>query len=209
MILNLAVQTRDLGKKSELKNLRNRGNIPAIIYSEGQPGITISVPANEFLKLYKQSIGKIALFNLKLGEHEYQTVVKARQLHPVSRAFVHVDFLELHKDKEINLSVPFKFFGTPASLKEGGTLEVTMRDLKVSCLPKFIPDDIPLSVEHIQIGETIYVKDLQLPNIIVKEPGNIPIVSVHAKSTKEEPKLPEAAPASKPTPAAKSAPSKK
>ena len=195
MILNLAVQTRDLGKKSELKKLRKSGLITAVIYSEGQPGIIISVPENEFLKLYKKSIGKIAVFNLKLAEHEFQTVVKARQIHPVSRDFIHVDFLELHKDKEINLSVPFKFIGTPASLKEGGIMDITLRELKVSCLPRFIPDDIPVHVEQIQIGEAIHIKDLELPNLTVRETGNIPIVSVHAKSTKDEPKPEEPAPA--------------
>ena len=181
MILNLAVQSRTIGKKSERKALRKGGNIPAVIYSEGQPGTPVSVPTNEFLKLYKKSIGRVAVFNLTLDGQEIRTIVKSRQIHPVSRDYIHVDFLELHKGKEISLSVPFKFTGTPTSLKEGGTLEITMRELKVSCLPRHIPEDIPLNVENIKIGETIYVKDLKVENLNIKEPGNIPIVSVQAQ----------------------------
>ena len=181
MILNLAVQSRTIGKKSERKALRKGGNIPAVIYSEGQPGTPVSVPTNEFLKLYKKSIGRVAVFNLTLDGNEIRTIVKSRQIHPVSRDYIHVDFLELHKGKEISLAVPFKFIGTPTSLKEGGTLEITMRELKVSCLPRHIPEDIPLNVENIKIGETIYVKDLKVENLNIKEPGNIPIVSVQAQ----------------------------
>ena len=183
MILNLAVHARELGNKSSRKNLRKSGKIPAVIYSEGQPGIHISVPTNEFSKLYKKSIGEVAVFNLKLDGNEVHTIVKARQIHPVSRDFIHVDFLELHKDKELNLSVPFKFIGTPASLKEGGIMEITMRELKVSCLPRHIPEDIPINIENLKIGEAIYVKDIQHENINIKEAGNIPIISVHGART--------------------------
>lgn len=180
MILNLAVQSRELGKKSERKNLRKGGFIPAVIYSEGQPGVHISVPTNEFAKLYRKSIGEVAVFSLKLGGEEFSAIVKARQIHPVTREFLHVDFLELHKGKELNLSVPLKFIGSPASIKEGGVLEITMREVEVSCLPRHIPEDIPLNIENLALGQTIYVKDLNVENAVIKTAGNIPVASVHA-----------------------------
>jgi len=189
MILNLAVHSRQLGNKSSRKNLRKGGQIPAIIYSEGQPGISISVPTNEFYKLYKKSIGEVAVFHLELDGKEIQAVVKARQIHPVTREFVHVDFLELHKGKEITLSIPFKFIGTPSSLKEGGILETSMRELKISCMPQYVPEDIPLDIENLKIGDTIYVKDIQVENLTVKDVSSLPVISIHAqraaKSTEE------------------------
>jgi len=187
MILNLAVQSRTLGKKSERKDLRRGGSIPAVIYSSGQPGIPISVPTNEFVKLYKKSIGGVAVFNLNLDGTEIRAIVKARQIHPVSRAYIHVDFMELHKGKDITLPVPFRFIGTPHSLKEGGTLDIIMRELKVSCLPRHIPDDIPLNIENVKIGDTIYVKDLSIENITIKDLASLPIVSVHATKTEAAP----------------------
>jgi len=187
MILNLAVQSRNTQKKSEIKDLRRSGNIPAIIYSSGQPGIPISVPTNEFVKLYKKSIGEVAVFNLTLDGNEIRAIVKARQIHPVSRDYIHVDFMELHKGQELTLSVPFKFIGTPHSLKEGGTLDIIMRELKVSCLPRHIPDDIPLNIENVKIGDTIYVKDLTLENMTVKDLASLPIVAVHASKVEATP----------------------
>ena len=187
MILNIAVQQRTLGKKSERKNLRKSGHIPAVIYSEGQPGINISVPANEFYKLYRKSIGEVAVFALDIDGNEKRAIVKARQIHPVTREFIHVDFLELHPGKELTLSVPFKFIGTPAALKEGGILEISMRELKLACLPRHIPEDIQINVEELKMGETIYVKDIQHENITVKDVTSLPVISVHApRATKAE-----------------------
>jgi large subunit ribosomal protein L25 len=128
-------------------------------------------------------MGEVAVFNLTLDGNEIKTIVKDRQIHPVTRAYIHVDFMELHRDKEITVSVPFKFIGTPASLKEGGVLEIGMRELKVSCLPKHIPDDIPIEIEQIKIGETLYIKDLKLENISIKDVANLPILSVSAKKS--------------------------
>jgi len=95
MTLRIAVLHRDLGNKSFRKNIRKSGNTPAIIYSKGQPGINISVPSNEFFKLYRKSLNEDAVFVLELNGKEHKTIVKARQIHPVTREFVHIDFLEI------------------------------------------------------------------------------------------------------------------
>ena len=178
MILNLAVQAREIGNKSARKNLRKSGQIPAVIYSEGQPGICISVPTNEFFKLYKKSINEVAVFNLSLDGKEHHAIIKARQIHPVTREFVHVDFLELRKDKELSLSIPISFVGQPVSLRTGGVLETSVHKLNVSCLPGNIPNDIPLNIENLKIGETIYVKDISVKNVVVKDAGDVAVVSV-------------------------------
>ena len=180
MILKLAVQTREIGNKSARKNLRKSGQIPAIIYSEGQPGIPISVPTNEFFKLYKKSIGEVAVFNLMFDGKEHHAIVKARQIHPVTRDFVHIDFFELQKDKEMALSIPITFVGTPVSLKTGGVLEKSILRLNISCIPKNIPEEITLNIAEMNIGDTIYVKDIKVKNVVLTDSKNEPIVSVNA-----------------------------
>jgi large subunit ribosomal protein L25 len=62
-------------------------------------------------------------------------------------------------------------------------MEITLRELKVSCLPRYIPEDIPLDIHDVKIGDAIYVKDIKVDNINIREAGNIPIVSVHAART--------------------------
>lgn len=180
MILNLVGDKRENGKKSDLKNMRKSGFIPAIVYAEGQAGVMITVPANEFKKAYKKSIGEVAIFNINVNGTEYRSIVKEKQVHPVSREIVHIDFLELHKEKEITLKVPIKFIGTPKSLKEGGVLDVMHRSLELHCLPHNIPEDIEINIEELKIGETLHCKDIKVANAKITEALDTPIVSVHA-----------------------------
>ena len=186
MILNLAVQPREIGNKSARKNLRKGGLIPAVIYSEGQPGIPISVPTNEFFKLYKKRINEVSVFNLLLDGKDHHVIVKARQIHPVTREYVHVDFFELKKDKEISLSIPIKFIGVPACLKTGGVLETSLHSLHVTCLPRHIPDNIPLNIEDMKIGDTIYVRDVVVKNLVIQGTAETPIISVNEEKKDTE-----------------------
>lgn len=186
MILNLTVEKRTLGKKSDLNTLRRTGFIPAVIYAEGKEGTNVTVPANEFKKMYKKSIGEIAIFNLNLDGKDVHTVVKEKQIHPLTREVIHVDFLELHPGKEISIEIPVKFIGTPVSVKDGGILEITKRKLHAHCMPKFIPEDFPMDISSLKIGQTIYCKDVKIENVKITEPADLAIVSVHAPRSNEK-----------------------
>ncbi len=186
MILNLIGEKRVSGKKSDKKNMRKTGSIPAIVYAEGQAGMMISVPANDFKKAYKKSIGEVAIFNLNINGDEFRAIVKEKQIHPVSRDIVHIDFMELHKEKEITIKVPIKFIGTPKSLKEGGVLDVMRRQIEIHCLPHNIPEDIELNIEEVKIGETIHCKDIKVVNAKITEVLDTPILTVHALRTNSD-----------------------
>lgn len=186
MILNLTAEKRTLGKKSDNSNLRKTGFIPAVVYAEGKEGTNITVPANEFKKMYKKSIGEIAIFNIDLEGKELHTVVKAKQIHPLSREVIHIDFMELHPGKEISIDIPIKFSGTPTAVKDGGILEITKRKLHAHCLPKFIPEDYPLDLSQLKMGETIYCKDIKIANVKINEPADLAVASVHAPRTNEK-----------------------
>jgi large subunit ribosomal protein L25 len=185
MILNLTAEMRKTVRKSDNGNLRRSGLIPAVMYAEGKAGLNINVPANEFKKLYKKSIGEIAVFNITVDGKEYHTVVKERQINPLSREIIHVDFYELHPDKEVNINVPLKFVGTPAAVKDGGILEIVKRSVSAHCLPKFIPEDFEISLVNMKMGETIYCKDVKIENVKIAEHADTAIVSVHTPRNKE------------------------
>lgn len=186
MILNLTAEMRKIAKKSDTSNSRKSGLVPAVMYAEGKEGLNILIPANEFKKLYKKTIGEVAVFNINIEGKEYHTVVKEKQIHPVSREIIHVDFYELHPDKELTINVPFKFVGTPVSVKDGGILEIGKRYFTAHCLPKFIPDDFEINLANLKMGETIYCKDVKIPNVKVTDHADSAIASVHAPRTKEE-----------------------
>jgi len=191
MNVKIEAVARDKGKKSEIKSLRKEGFIPGIIYGEGKEGLKISLPKISFLKEYNKTIGEIAFFDITANGKVYNTIIKERQVHPVSREFVHLDFLEIHKGKAITVNVPIKTKGHSQGEQAGGLLEVLMRKLEVSCLPKDIPEHIEIDVSELNIGETIHLTDIEL-DMHTELPGDTPLIAVRApKKEEEEEVIPE------------------
>ena len=177
---------REKGKKSEIKSLRKEGFIPGIIYGEGKEGLKISLPKIPFLKEYKKTIGEIAFFDINTNGKVCKTIIKERQIHPVSREFVHLDFLEVHKGKPITVNVPIRTIGHSKGELVGGLLEVLMRKLEISCLPKDIPEHIEIDVSELNIGETIHLTDIELVDMHTELPGDTPLIAVRAPKKEEE-----------------------
>ncbi|MBT5420098.1 MAG: 50S ribosomal protein L25 [Candidatus Cloacimonetes bacterium] len=181
MNIKINAEKRSLGKKSDLNVLRGEGLIPGIIYGAGQEGIKISFNAREFAHEYKKSIGTIAFFDIAVDGNSYKTFIKEKQVHPLTREIVHIDFLELHKGKSITIDVPINFTGEAMGAKEGGVFEVIHRTIQVTCLPKDIPEEISFDISDMNIGDTIHLKDLNLSediNTDLSEEITIAVLSV-------------------------------
>ena len=163
MNVKVEANLREIGKKSVLKNYRNENLIPGIIYGEGNEGLKILIPKIQFLKDYKGTIGKVSFFNILVDGKEFNTFIKEKQIHPVTREFVHIDFMEFHKGKKITFQIPFKYIGEALGTQEGGLVEVLHRELEISCLPKDIPEEISIDVSELEIGDSIHFRDIELP----------------------------------------------
>lgn len=163
MNIKIEAKKRIIGKKSDMTNLRANGLIPAVIYGEGKVGINISLEKISFMKAYRKSIGGMTFFEINVEGDEITTILKEKQVHPTSRDFMHIDFIELHKGQEITVNIPIKVIGDAAGVAEGGLLEVLHHDIEISCLPKDIPEEIVIDVTELGMGKAIHLIDLNLP----------------------------------------------
>ncbi len=109
--------------------------MPAVIYG-GAKEINFSAPATAFKGIVYTS--EFMLAEIAVDGTSYKCVLKDLQFDKVSDNLIHVDFLELVGDKKITVSIPLKFTGVPAGVKEGGKLAVKMKSLKVKTLPKHL-----------------------------------------------------------------------
>ena len=162
MNIKINAEKRDLGKRSDLTELRKEGFIPGIIYGAGQEGIKIAFNARDYTREYKKSIGAVAFFDITVDGNTYKTFIKEKQIHPLTREIVHIDFLELHKGKPITIDVPINFTGEALGTKEGGVFEIIHRVIQVTCLPKDIPDEIKFDISEMNIGDSIHLRDLDI-----------------------------------------------
>ena len=186
MNIKIEAKKRVIGKKSDMTNLRANGLIPAVIYGEGKVGINISLEKISFMKAYRTSIGGMAFFEINVEGEEFTTILKEKQVHPTSREFMHIDFIELHKGQSITINIPIRVIGEAAGVKEGGLLEVLHHNIEVNCLPKDIIEEIVVDVTELAIGKAIHLVDLNLPETMKTSlPDATTFVAVRTPKTAE------------------------
>ena len=145
--------------KSDSKRLRNKGNVPCILYGDKKQ-IYFYSP----IVLFKDIIYsfEVNFVNLNIEGNIYKCILQDIQFHPVSETILHADFLKLSDDKKLKMNIPIKLFGKIKSVSEGGgTLVQKMKTLKVLAYPKNVPSSIDLNVDNLIIGNSIKVKDIK------------------------------------------------
>ncbi len=167
--MELTVAGRQSGKKAETNKIRREGNIPAVLYSKGEKGKDVVVNGNEFLKSLNQiEKGTLSsqVFTLKLDGKPVRAIVKDIQYAVTSYDILHLDFEELHEDVPVTLNIPIKFLNAVecAGVKLGGVLRQVIRQVKVRCLPKDIPDRFNLDVRDLLMGQSLRLKKLEIPS---------------------------------------------
>ena len=129
------------------------------------------------------------VINLKLDDgSSHLCVLRDVQLDPVTEKPVHFDLFGLNENEKLNIEIPVKLTGgIPKGVREGGILQHVLHKLKVSCLPKHIPDHIEINVEELAINHSVHVKDLSIPNVTIMENATSTIVAVVPPVVVKEP----------------------
>jgi large subunit ribosomal protein L25 len=160
------VEIRESTGKGGARKLRAGSLVPAVFY-----GPHLDKPVNLALTSKELSVarqgGKNALLTLKTKSSSpvngKVAVLKEHQVHPVTGASLHVDFYEIRMDEEIKVSVALVLTGKAAGVAEGGVLQQVSRELEVRCLPGQVPDKITVDVSALNIGDSIHVDEITLP----------------------------------------------
>jgi large subunit ribosomal protein L25 len=185
--MNIKVEAlkRELGRKSEINQMRKNGFIPAILYGSNRESMPIKLEKGSFLKVYRKTIGELAFFDLSIDNKMCRTIIKDKQIHPVTREIEHIDFMEIRQDAKITVKIPFRIEGTPVGVKNGGFLEVLLREVEASSFPKDLVEDIMIDVSALEIGDSITVGDVSIENVEFLVGNDVPIVVVHPPKAAE------------------------
>jgi large subunit ribosomal protein L25 len=170
-----ATARTEKGKKT--KRLRAKGLVPGIYYGHGQDNIAVSLPELDLRPLFKTSATH--LINLKLEDgSQHICILRDIQFDPVTDRPIHFDLFGLNAEEELTIDVPVILKGAPVGVKDGGTLQHVMHRLRISCLPKNIPDHVEIDVTELKINHSVHVGDLTLPNVRVLENANSTVAAV-------------------------------
>jgi large subunit ribosomal protein L25 len=160
----LAESGRTTGSRSSGR-LRGEGRIPAVVYGHGITPLSVSIDRREFRASVRTDAGWNAVINLEVGGDKHLTIVKDIQRHPVRNEVVHVDFLVVNRNEAITVDTPIVLVGESEKVNAAnGTIDQQMFSLSVNTTPVNIPNEITIDVSGLDIGESIRVGDVQLPD---------------------------------------------
>ncbi|MCI0695815.1 50S ribosomal protein L25 [candidate division KSB1 bacterium] len=182
-LLNLAARP-ETGKKWA-QRLRRTGQIPGIFYSHGESNVAVSVD-EKALRSVLLSKANLVDLNFSGGRNE-KCVIREVQWDPLTSRPLHVDLMGIKLTEKITVEVSVRLVGSPAGVKEGGTLQTMLRELEVECLPLDIPEDISIDVSALKIYDAVHVSDITLEKVrILNDPEQV-IVTVLPPRLEEAP----------------------
>ena len=167
-------QRESVGKAAS-KALRNAGQVPCVLYG-GDNAVHFSADALAFSKLVYTP--NVYTATIELGGKTYNAILQDIQFDPVTDKILHIDFYQLHDDKEITIEVPIRIEGTSPGIMAGGSLRVVNRKLKIKALPANLPDFVPVDISWMEMGNRFYVTKLEQKNYKIMHPENTVVCQV-------------------------------
>jgi len=153
----LSAESRETNKIAN-RALRNQGKVPCVLYG-GEKQVYFSATENDLNKLVNTP--DVYLLNIDIDGESYQAILQDIQFHPLTDRIVHIDFLQVFDDKEVTVSIPVNFIGTPIGVRNGGNLLVRRRAIKTRAIPANLPDAIEINIEDLKIGKFLYIGDVR------------------------------------------------
>jgi large subunit ribosomal protein L25 len=151
--------------KGAARRIRRSGLIPGVVYGRGNEPRSIKVDPLDIEKLLQSN----AIFDLTfVGEdgEESTVIIKDYQKDVIKQNLLHVDFQFISMDEKITVSVPMRLEGEAVGVHDGGVLQQLLREIDIDVLPSEIPEEITIDISELEVGESLSVADLELPEAI-------------------------------------------
>jgi len=185
----LAAYIRKTTGKGAARKLRKNNQVPAVFYGPGTETVMLALDYPELEKLLKQASGENIILDLQVksdkGTESKKAMLKDLQIDPVKDNYVHADFYEISMDKEITVAVPIQLLNIPIGITSGGILQHIRRELTITCLPDKLVDAFEIDVSGLDIGGSVHIRDIELPEGITSEEEDHLTVAIVAAPTIE------------------------
>jgi len=188
-IFELEAESRTDQGKGASRRLRREGMVPAVIYGADEDPQSITLKHSEMLKRQDHEAFYSHILTVNVDGKATKAILRDMQRHPAKPIIMHMDFLRIDEKKPIRVNVPLHFAGADVApgVKAGGMLTHDVVEVALDVLPKHLPEYIEIDVSGMEIGDSVHLSDLALPESgsLVElgrgEGHDIAVVSVHTR----------------------------
>lgn len=201
--VTLTAYTRGLSRRSGSKKLRRQGRIPAVIYGRQIQAQNLELKAEDLEEMLHHAASENILVDLSVeGDDRPQrlALVQEIQHHALNDDVLHVDFHEVSPTEKVTVMVPTEAVGEAEGVKSnGGVLEHVLFKIRARGLPKDLPEVIHVDVGHLQVGQSVHLGEIKVPEgVEILGDKHVPVFSVAAPLTEAQEAAAEAAAAAGP-----------
>jgi large subunit ribosomal protein L25 len=190
--LNAEVRS-DLGKGASRRLRRNANLVPAVIYGGEKAPQSISLLAKDLAKLLENEAAFSHVLTLNVDGSAESVLVKALQRHPAKGFVLHADFQRVVAGQKLTAHVPLHFLNQETSVgvkQQGGEVSHTLAEVEISCLPKDLPEFIEVDLAKVELGQTLHLSDLSVPQgveLVALAHGNdLAVANIHTSRVAKE-----------------------
>ncbi|MCH6267877.1 MULTISPECIES: 50S ribosomal protein L25/general stress protein Ctc [Neobacillus] len=172
-------------RRSELRKIRDNGNIPAVVYGAKVESKPVFVSGADFTKTIR-TVGRNGIISLDVDGSKQDVILTAYQENAIKKEVIHVDFLAVDKSSKVTVDVRLVLAGEAAGVKDGGVLQQPLHQLSITTTPDNIPPQIEVDVSHLQVGETILAGDIPAFDFTINHEDSEVIASILPPKVEEE-----------------------
>lgn len=159
-------ETRTLRGKGASRRLRRNGKVPGVVYGAHKDAVSIQMNHNELLLQTANEAFYSHILDLKIDGAPEKVVLKDMQRHAYKPFITHMDFQRVDASEELTIRVPIHFINEESCVgvkQGGGVVSHLMSDLEITCLPHNLPEFIEVDVQTLEVGDSIHLADLTMP----------------------------------------------
>lgn len=162
--IRLEVNEREDCGSRPSKRLRRDGFVPGVLYGSGNPR-PFFVDERTLRHALGGEHGTHTILDVVLeGQQKaHHAVLKDYQLDPRRSTLLHVDLHEVRLDRPIQAQVAVELVGDAEGVGLGGLMSQIVREVTVEALPMAMPDRFEIDVTWMDIGDQVYVSNLEVP----------------------------------------------
>ncbi len=163
----IEAELREETGRAATRRLRRAGKLPGIIYGGGKPDLAITMDYNTVSKLLSEEQFHTSMLVVKVkgARGKNGVLLKDAQWDPVMDTATHLDFFRVSASDAITMDVPVVTINIDKcpGIVKGGLIDIIRHSLEITCRADSIPDQIVVDCAELEIGDTIHIDDIALP----------------------------------------------